>query len=79
MTAAGIQARPAGALVDRALEYLGLGPAGSAALVHNALGVTAATPPIAERLMTALLGADPRVRRRLESPRQACRIMMKPT
>ena len=25
MTAAGIQARPAGALVDRALEYLGLG------------------------------------------------------
>ncbi len=67
MTAAGIQARPAGALVDRALEYLGLGPAGSAALVHNVLGVTAATPPIAERLMTALLGADPRVRRRLDS------------
>ena len=68
MTAAGIQARPAGAgaLVDRALEYLEVGPADSAALVRNVLGMEAAMPPIAERLVTALLGADPRVRRRLD-------------
>ena len=67
VTLRGVQARPAGTLVDRALEYLATGPADSTALVHDVLGVSAATPPVAERLASALLGSHPRVRRGVDA------------
>ena len=67
LTTSGIQAQPSGTLVDRALEYLGAGPADSSSLARNVLGVPAAPPVIAERLAAALLGSDPRVRRRFDS------------
>lgn len=67
VTSGGIQAQPSGTLVDRALEFLGAGPADSSTLAHNVLGVPAAPPVIADRLATALLGSDPRVRRRFDS------------
>lgn len=67
MTTGGIRAQPSGTLVDRALEYLGSGPADSTALAHDVLGVPAAGPFIAERLAAALLGSDPRVRRLVDS------------
>ena len=67
VTTGGIQAQSCGTLVDRALEFLGSGPADSSSLAHNVLGVPAAPPVIADRLATALLGSDPRVRRRFDS------------
>ena len=53
--------------MDRALEFLGAGPAESILLARDVLGVPAATPLIADRLAAALLGSDPRVRRRVDS------------
>ena len=67
VTTGGIQAQSCGTLVDRALDFLGSGPADSLSLTHNVLGVPAAPPVIADRLATALLGSDPRVRRRFDS------------
>ncbi|MCZ6918269.1 MAG: 3'-5' exonuclease [Gemmatimonadetes bacterium] len=64
MTSPGVRAQRSGTLVDRALELLATGPVESLVLAHQVMGVPAATPPIADRLATALLGADPRVRRR---------------
>ncbi len=64
LTDSGVHVRPVGTLVDRALDYLVPGPADSTALVHNVLGVPAATPPVAERLASALLSSHPRVRQR---------------
>lgn len=66
MTDAGVRAQRAGTLVDRALELLAAGPAESLVLAHQVMGVPAASPSIADRLATALLGADPRVRRRAD-------------
>ncbi len=63
----GVQARPAGRLVDKALDYLEAGPANSTSLVHDVLGMASALSPVAERLAGALLGSDPRVRRRLDA------------
>ncbi len=67
VTSGGIQVQSCGTLVDRALEFLGSGPADSSSLAHNVLGVPAAPPVIADRIATALLGSDPRVRRRFDS------------
>ncbi len=71
----GLPARPAGTLVDKALDYLEAGPAKSIALVRDVLGVASAPSPVAERLASALLASDPRVRRgfdaRWELVRQA--------
>ena len=63
----GLQARPAGRLVDKALDYLEAGPANSTSLVHDVIGVASASSPIAERLANALLGSDPRVRLRFDA------------
>src|SRR5258706_9912784 len=60
---AGLTTNPEGTLVDRALQYLTTGPAGSDALTQKVLGIPKATPVVAERLVAALLGADPRVGR----------------
>ncbi|MCH8254871.1 MAG: hypothetical protein IID06_05945, partial [Gemmatimonadetes bacterium] len=67
MSIGGIHTQQSGTLVDRALEFLGAGPADSISLARDVLGVPAATPFIADRLAAALLGSDPRVRRRVDS------------
>lgn len=67
MSIGGIHTQQSGTLVDRALEFLGAGPADSISLARDVLGVPAATPLIADRLVAALLGSDPRVRRRVDS------------
>ncbi|MBI4503104.1 MAG: 3'-5' exonuclease [Gemmatimonadetes bacterium] len=59
----GLAVHPEGRLVDRALQYLSSGPADSSVLTHQVLGIPMATPFVAERLVAALLGADPRVGR----------------
>ena len=58
----GIQAQRTGTLVDRTIAFLGAGPADSLTLAHDVLGIPQATPPIADRVIVALVGADPRVR-----------------
>ena len=49
-------------LADRALDQLHAGPCSALDLARDILGLTRASPVIAERLAIALLGADPRVR-----------------
>lgn len=63
MTQPGLAARPIGTLLDRALVHLQAGPAESLAIARDVLGLGRAPTLVAERLATALLGADPRVRR----------------
>lgn len=63
MTIGGMELRSTGTLVDRALAYLGRGPAASDAVAADILGLKGAPPLITERVASALLGADPRVRR----------------
>src|SRR5215470_6359135 len=59
----GIASYRQGTLVDRALQHLATGPADSTNLTNKVLGIPMATPVVAERLVAALLGADPRVGR----------------
>ena len=59
----GLQGHPSGTLVDRTLEYLATGPADSATLAHDVIGLRQGPPLVADRVAVALLGADPRVRR----------------
>lgn len=61
---AGLAAHPDGTLVDRALTALTAGPLNSAVITRDILGIPGAPSAVAERLATALLGADPRVQRR---------------
>lgn len=51
-------------LVDLALERLARGPLPSAVITRDILGIPRAPDSVAERLAVALLGADPRARRR---------------
>lgn len=59
----GLQACQTGTLVDRALEVLRRAPADSETVAVSVMGITRAPPVVFERLTTALLGSDPRVRR----------------
>ena len=59
----GLTAHPEGALVDRALQYLAGGPAGSETLTRQVLGIPQASAAVADRLVAAVLGAVPRVGR----------------
>lgn len=59
----GVRTLAAGTLVDRALELLTAGPAASATLVREVLGLSQFQRGVADRLAVALLGADPRVQR----------------
>ncbi|MEJ2239846.1 MAG: 3'-5' exonuclease [Gemmatimonadales bacterium] len=63
LTGTGLNAHPTGTLVDKALLYLQQGPAGSASLTKDLMGLDKAPPLVADRIAVALLGADPRVRR----------------
>src|SRR6185436_16137009 len=60
---AGLSIHPEGTLVDRAIGYLAAGPANSHVLTQSVLGIAAAPAVVAERLVAALLGSDPRVGR----------------
>jgi DNA polymerase-3 subunit epsilon len=55
--------RPQGTLVERALAFLGAGPADSTTLARSVLGIPTASAVVADRVAAALLGADPRVSR----------------
>jgi len=59
----GVSTHPDSTLVDRALEYLARGPADSAGVTLEVLGIEQAPLVVAERLAAALLGADPRIQR----------------
>lgn len=58
----GIAPYPASTLLDRVLAELCAGPLRSSALCGSVLGMPGAPKMVAERLVLALLGADPRVR-----------------
>lgn len=58
----GLAAVPEQTLVDRALERLVAGPCSATELSHQVLGLPNAPTAVAERIVVALLGADPRVR-----------------
>lgn len=49
--------------MDRALQYLENGAADSGTLARSLMGLTGAPAIVADRVVVALLGADPRVRR----------------
>jgi DNA polymerase-3 subunit epsilon len=63
MTAPGVTLHPDSTLVDRALRLLTDGPADSERLTRDILGIPRAGMTVADRLVVALLGADPRVAR----------------
>jgi DNA polymerase III subunit epsilon len=58
----GTSAHPESTLVDRVLRSLRTGPASATLLCHGIIGLPGATPAVCERVVIALLGADPRVR-----------------
>lgn len=58
----GLAAVPEQTLVDRALERLIAGPCSATDLARQVLGLPNAPAAVAERIVIALLGADPRVR-----------------
>lgn len=61
----GVAAHATGTLLGRALRLLEAGPADSDLIAREILGLASPPPPtlVADRLASALLGADPRVRR----------------
>jgi DNA polymerase-3 subunit epsilon len=58
----GVSAHPSGTLLDRIVGELARGPIGAQPLCGSVLGMPTAPKAVAERLIAALLGADPRVR-----------------
>ena len=58
----GVAPVPTGTLLDRILGDLESGPVAATSLCGSALGMPSAPRAVAERLIAALLGADPRVR-----------------
>ncbi|MEP6590156.1 MAG: exonuclease domain-containing protein [Gemmatimonadota bacterium] len=63
----GLTAHPQGTLVERAIELLREGPLDATAIAQRVLGLPNAPLAVAERLATALLGSDPRVRQRTDA------------
>ncbi len=58
----GLASFPAGTLIDRVLTLLRQGPAAPSRVCTGVLDLAGAPDAVAERLVQALLGADPRVR-----------------
>jgi DNA polymerase-3 subunit epsilon len=63
MSVDGLRANQAGTLVDAVLEALESGPLDSGTIARDVLGLKGAPDVVADRVVVALLGADPRVRR----------------
>ena len=63
MIGSGLSAHPDGTLVDRAIRVLAASPADSGRLTREVLGIPKSSGAVAERLVAALLGSDPRVGR----------------
>lgn len=63
----GLTAFPQGTLVERAIELLRSGACSADDLAVRVLGLANAPRAVADRLATALLGADPRVRQQSDS------------
>ena len=63
MSGSGLSAHPDGTLVDRAIRVLAASPADSGRLTREVLGIPKSSGAVAERLVAALLGSDPRVGR----------------
>ncbi|UCD23397.1 MAG: 3'-5' exonuclease [Gemmatimonadota bacterium] len=59
----GLQGHPGGTLVDKALQFLRAGPADSNTLARDVMGLKHGPTLVADRVVVALLGADPRVQR----------------
>ena len=62
----GLDVHPTSTLTDRALILLADGPQPSEAICREVMGLPVALPTVVERLVAALLGADPRVQRRAD-------------
>jgi DNA polymerase-3 subunit epsilon len=62
----GLSLRPDGTLVDRAILLMQEGPLEAARVAAEVMALPNAPPVVAERLATALLGADPRVRQQAD-------------
>lgn len=62
----GVSQHPASTLLDRVLTQLQPGPAPASVLCGSVLGMPQAPRAVAERLLLALLGADPRVRQMVD-------------
>lgn len=62
----GLDAHPSSTLTERALALLGTGPQLSATITTAVMGLPSAPQAVIERLVAALLGADPRVQRRAD-------------
>ena len=60
MTAAAGRFQPGTTLAERAAEYLREGPRPPLEICHDVLGLPQASRAVAERLVLAMLGADPR-------------------
>jgi len=63
MRADGIRAQQAGTLVDSVMEALESGPLDSTHIALNVLGLKGAPEVVADRVVVALVGSDPRVQR----------------
>jgi len=59
----GIRTQQAGTLIDSVLDSLKSGPLTSEAIARNVLGISGAPVIVADRVVVALIGSDPRVRR----------------
>lgn len=62
----GLDTHPTSTLSDRALLLLAEGPQPSEVITREVMGLGVAPPAVVERLVAALLGADPRVQRRAD-------------
>ena len=63
LTRDGMRVRQAGTLVDSVLATLKCGPLASAAIARDVLGLRGAPDLVADRVVVALIGSDPRVSR----------------
>lgn len=58
-----MQLQASGTLLDRAMSYLETGPADCSAIATDVLGLRKSSTAVSDRVVVALLGADPRVSR----------------
>lgn len=63
MTSEGVRAQQVGTLIDLVLESLKAGPLDSETIARDVLGLQRAPSVVADRVLVALVGADPRVTR----------------